>query len=533
MAYYVLFLSLILIIANGWHVLSEWIINKPNELFTGIAHYYADYFLYVSHIAQGAHGQILFANHLYTDEPLPPTWIYWFYVLLGKLGTVFNPFLLYNASIVILSCLALFLLWQIIKNIYPKNAVPAFMAFLFVTTSSNFPQLKDAYSLPTRLISDFWFSPTKALNRLGGVPHQIFQTIVLLIIMILFSHYIKTKKNTPQSTYYLSFAILAFLSGSGSPMQMLLLTGSIVITTLYFRHKHALLVVSIAIPALIGALLTTKEFALQPILVIAKAWENAQNLSLSPYQFFVALGPIGILIPFGIRPFIRSLTPLKSVILWYGSLSILAFFSPIPTLLHTSPARWISPASFILLPLLAAEGFQYSSRVLNTYQSKIKIIAIVPMLFLVTYLTLTILSFRVQIQQRMEPLTSDIWLKFLNHVPMPYIEGLQVIQQNPVTGVVLTDPKMPLDVIVPIVTDKQSFTGQSIHTLYPEAKNALRQKFFAGKMSNEEMRQFFWDHAITYIIASSQNTLISHFPTLNKTFENSVITIYTVVRPAY
>ncbi len=536
MAYYVLFLSLLLIIANAWHVLSEWITNKPNELFTGIAHYYADYFLYISQIAQGAHGQFLFSNHLYTDEPLAPTWIYWFYVLLGKLSFLTNPFILYNVSLVILSGIVLFLLWKIIDAIYPKKSMAALVAFLFVATSSNFPRVIDVFSIPTQLLSDFWFSPTKALNRLGGVPHQIFQTILLLIIILLFSQYIKTKKDNPQSTNYLSFviyhlpfAILAFLSGSGSPMQMLLLTGSIVITTLYFRHKHALLVFSIAIPALIGALLTTREFALQPILVIAKAWEDAQQLSLTPWQFFVALGPIGVLIPLGIAPFIRSLTPLKRVILFYGSFSIVAFFSPIPTLLHTSPTRWISPTSFILLPLLAAEGFQYISTVLHKFRSKIMIIAIVPTMLLITYLILTIVSLRVQIQQRSEPLTSDIWLKFLNHIPMPYVEGLQVIQQNPVNGVVLTDPQTPLDVIVPIFTDKRSFTGQSIHTLYPETKNALRQKFFSGKMSDVEVRQFFSDHAITYIIASSQNTIVPHYKTLKKTFENSIITIYVAL----
>lgn len=334
MPYLATILSIVLIAANSWHVITQWFINKPHEVFTGIAHYYADYFLYIS--------QIVKAGHMYTNENITPTWIYWFYNTLGLLRG--NPFALYNASLVILSGIVLLLIWKICTKIFPKNTL---MAFLFVTTASNFPNFSSG------LLGDFWFSPTPALNRLGGVPHQIFQTILLFSIVIIF-----TQRNFKFRLIFL--AVLSFLSGSGSPMQMFLLFIAMALYTIISTKKYTDLL--IAIPALLGALLTTHEFSTQPILVLAKAWEDAQRLAVSPWQYSMALGPISVLIPFGIRSYIRSLTPLKSIILFYGTLSLLAFFSPLPSLLHTSATRWISPASFLLLPLLAAEGFQRISK---------------------------------------------------------------------------------------------------------------------------------------------------------------------------
>ena len=64
MPYLATILSIVLIAANSWHVITQWFINKPHEVFTGIAHYYADYFLYIS--------QIVKAGHMYTNENITP-----------------------------------------------------------------------------------------------------------------------------------------------------------------------------------------------------------------------------------------------------------------------------------------------------------------------------------------------------------------------------------------------------------------------------------------------------------------------------
>lgn len=433
-----LILSALLLLANSWHVLRQWLINPPGTVFTGIAHYYADYFLYV--------GQIAHPGHLFTNENLAPTWIYWLYNGLGFFGG--NPFVLYNASIIILSGILLWLLWKI---------APQTIAFLFLATASNVSGF-----------GDFWFSPTPALNRLGGVPHQIFQTILLLSVVLLFS-----KRNPKKLDIgYWILSIVAFLAATASPIQMLLLSIAICIT------KPRM--IFYLIPAAVGALLINAEFTRQPILAAAKIWEDSQKVSVNPLQFLLALGPIAVLVPFGIKTYIKNISPIRKIIGFYGALSLLIFFSPIPGLLHTSPVRWISPASYMLFPLLAAEGIM-------VFQSK----RLLFFLLIVAYSMFTVPSIIAQINARSGAPDA------LNHVPIDVVNHIQAIRKG---GVVLVDPSLPYDVLIPVFTGLKTFTGHPIHTLYPAEKEALRQKFFKGEMTESEKMQFLADHNIGFIL---------------------------------
>lgn len=114
---------------NSWHVISQAWINPPNHFFIGIAHYFADYFLYISQIAQGAHGWSLFARHQFTNEPMPPTWIYWFNVMLGKFHI--NPFLTYDLAIIIESIIVLTLIWYMLR-LALTNRTTQYIAFILL-----------------------------------------------------------------------------------------------------------------------------------------------------------------------------------------------------------------------------------------------------------------------------------------------------------------------------------------------------------------------------------------------------------------
>ena len=218
-------ITTLVVLANSWHVLAAWFMQPEGTYFTGIAHYFADYFLYTSLMAQK--GWIV-THHLFTNESLAPTWIYWLYTMLGKFG---NPFLIYNVSVVVFSILLLFLWWKMIKLIFPKQLVLQYIAFLFVATGSGFAG------------SEFWFSPLPALNRLGGVPHQIFQTILLLSVILLFTYESATGKKLslvdkaklwsgkPYGYIAILMAGVSFLAATANPIQMLLLSIAITITS--------------------------------------------------------------------------------------------------------------------------------------------------------------------------------------------------------------------------------------------------------------------------------------------------------------
>src|SRR3989344_2457079 len=94
---FVFIISLLLAILNQLHVIIQWFTRPAGTYFTGIAHYFADYFLYTDIMAQGAGGTLWTAAH-FTNEPMAKTWIYWFNALLGFLGSRvgFTPFGSYN-----------------------------------------------------------------------------------------------------------------------------------------------------------------------------------------------------------------------------------------------------------------------------------------------------------------------------------------------------------------------------------------------------------------------------------------------------
>ncbi len=121
-------------------------------------------------------------------------------------------------------------------------------------------------------------------------------------------------------------------------------------------------------------------------------------------------------------------------------------------------------------------------------------------LFFILYSLLTVPSLAAQINARAN--TSE-----LNYVPMTVIEVLTSLKNSARSGVVLTDPALPYDVLVPTFTGLPSFTGHPIHTLYPSVKESLRQRFFTGAMTEDEKNKFLKDHRIRSIITKENGSI--------------------------
>ena len=457
---FVFIISLLLAILNQLHVIIQWFTRPAGTYFTGIAHYFADYFLYTDIMAQGAGGTLWTAAH-FTNEPVARTWIYWFNALLGFLGNRvgFTPFGSYNVSLFFLG-FGLCLLWYYLtKLLYPTNRFLRLTAWLMILTASSF-------AWNGSLLGQFWFSPAPAFNRLGGVPHQVFQTIVFLLLAISFSR---------KSLFMIPLAILA---STANPIHMAIFLCTAARAT---TRKNLVPFSILVLLGVAGAWVTNRAFEL-PVLAASKAWENAQYVSVSLWQFILSVGPIALLLPFGVKPFLKEKTPLRILLFSFSLLSILLFFSPIPKLLGTTSVRWLSPAGYGVLGILAAEGLYKIS----------KSLAPLYFVFFILYSVFTIPSLVTQIQARTNSSP-------LNHVPLTVVDALTALKKSNRGGVVLTDPALPYDVLVPTFTGLPSFTGHPIHTLYPGVKESLRQRFFSGAMTEEEKKQFLSDHNITVI----------------------------------
>jgi len=326
--------------------------------------------------------------------------------------------------------------------------------------------------------------------------------------------------------------LLSFISATASPIQMLLVVAAASTTLLLvvmgkgrLTGSHIISFIVLAAPALAGAYLTNTEFARQQILVVAKSWENSQHISVTLWRFILAVGPIAICIPFGVKPFVQKMQPLTTLLGIFSLLSIVLFFSPIPRLLGTAPVRWLSPASYGALPILAAIGFEEIARLIKR-SVRIPLPNIFSLL-LVIYLLISIPSLTAQIQARVSPLRNDRVIASLNHIPTPLTDAFVVIQNGDREGVVMTDPTLPYDTVIPIFTGKRTFTGQPVHTLYPQVKEQLRTRFFSGTMSEPEAKQFITDHNIDYILASlGASRSLPPYTFMSDAFHNEAVSVY-------
>lgn len=530
-------------IANSIHVILEWRKNKPDQVFHAIAHSYPDYFIYLSHIAQGAIGKLFFTNHQFTNEILAPTSMYWFYSVLGFVGNIFRisvPWI-YNLSLLFLSAVVMLFWYFFSRLLYPTNRISQLLTFLVIVSASPFINIE---KLLGRGLVEFpqylWFSPTLSFNRLGGVPHQILQTILLLMVLFGFSKIAAIKRYSPKNiSFLLLLMTLSFITTYAHPLQMALLLVSLGSSTIFTMWKEKIIDIKRLIPVVLcglislpAAILINSEFT-TPIYSVAKQWEMLQY---SPTGFFFwvsAIGPIVIFIPFGIWPFIKKKDPLRLTYLIYGVLSFALYNSPIPKIMGLVPQRFLHPASYALLPILAALGFITILHELSKMSKRRKIFRFLSagffILAIVFYLTCTIPADIAQITLRInDPNLST----FLNHTPIDIIKGLQTIQMmkpNIKQPVILAEGLLGIDLLIPLYTGHKSFLGQSTHTLYPDIKEALRTKFFSFAMTDEEAKQFVKNHRIEFVISSPTNEkLETLYPFLTKTFSNNSLTIYTV-----
>ncbi len=536
-------ISICVVVLNFWHILTQWIQNPNGRTFTWIAHYYADFFLYVSQIAQGMRGNWITSSAMYTNEYIPDTWVYWPNVLIGKIGSIlpFSPFELYSFALFVFVVLLLVLLYIIMKELFPKQPYSSLLAFFFFASASNFSDIPKL--LTTGKFSqlfEMWFSPTPALNRFGGVPHQTLQTILLLLTIYIFSRLVTGKHSrTASFGIPLAFALICFVTATITPIQMLLVCAAIVGTLIIKKPAiHAYISIGIGLlSAAAGAFVVNHAFDASALYTAAKMWEASQQVRATPIDLFVAMGPIIFFLPFGIRTFLSQMTPTRLVFLLYGISSFTLFATPLPHALGTSPTRWIHPASFVLFYAIAAEGFFSLSAILSNIFRTIKntslqrVHAHIPYILLLLYLFNTIPALIAQVYVRSSQETASILFSTVNHVPTSAISMFKTLASLPDTGVVLTDPTLPYDAMVPIRSGKRSFTGHPVHTLFPQVKEQLRQQFFMGAMDETTARQFLKDHAIGYIMASTQATkTLPSYPFMKSSHYNEDITLYEITR---
>lgn len=501
------FVTILLTLANSSNFLAGVLGTKLGEVYLGTTHYYEDYFLYLNQFFQGAHGGWLTLNR-YTTESTPASILFWPNVLLGKLGGLFglSPEISYNLSVMLLTFTVLIVLSSLMRHVFPKDKTKALIGFILAALSTSLINHIWVNGKPMWYPFQLWKTPNFALDRLGGVPHQLVQTLLFLLAMHAWFFYRSKKISTP-----LVAGVLLLLLTTLNPVMSAIFLGTLWITQIIIRPKQAtswmtLLVTSVGVGA--TAWYYNGLSSLQPH-VQSKLWEAGQQIATTPLFMLLSIGPISVLGIIGAIAIIKRARPVElfSIILLVACYAL--YFSPIPKLIGISNSRVLYPAMYAAWGILGVLGVEFLATQLHKYSSSIKISLLT--------VSLSILFLIVSFPTLTWELEQKLFVKPEERIPLLYLttDVYQAFTYLRTTGslddVVLGNPVSHMDALLPALTGHTGYTGHPFATINNEQKKAGAMKFFQLKMTAIEAKEWLKKNNIRFILFTKFDGDIKRF----------------------
>ncbi|MDP1722102.1 MAG: hypothetical protein Q8L37_02740 [Candidatus Gottesmanbacteria bacterium] len=504
------FVALILTLANSANFLSGVMATRAGEVYLGTTHYYEDYFLYLNQFFQGAHGGWLTFNR-YTSEPTPASILFWPNILLGKLGGLFglSPEISYNLSVMLLSFSVLITLFSLMAHTFLKDKTKAFIGFLLVALSTSLINHIWVGGKPMWYPFQLWKTPNFALDRLGGVPHQLVQTLLFLLAM--HAWFFFRPKRYPAMLVLLVPLVLLVLLSSLNPVMSAIFLGTLWMTQMIIRPKQAaswmtLLVISVGVGA--TAWYYNGVSSLEPH-IQSKLWEAGQQITTTPLFMLLSIGPISLLGVIGAIATIKRARPIEIFSIILLSVSYMLYFSPIPKLIGISNSRVLFPAMYAAWGILGVLGIEFLASQLHKYISSIKISSLTICLSTI-FLLISLPTLKWELGQKLvvKPeertpllyLTNDVFKAFA------YLKT-----QGSFDDVVLGNPASHMDALLPAITGHTGYTGHPFATIHNENKKSDVMKFFQLKMTTNEAKQWLNNRKIHYILFTKFDGDIKRF----------------------
>lgn len=472
---------------NCWPLLIGYQHTPQGFTFLGTVHHPGDYFYYLSQFTQGAYRTITTVD-LYTGESLPPTFVGWSNVLLGKLFFFLHmpPVAAYHISVGLLTVLVFAAAYQLCRVFFASKAYAVFSLYLFMLFHA-FPLLRDG--LPS--YGDYWNNFAVPRVRIGAVPHQLI--IAIASFFLVRTALLWMQSNTSKKNLVI-LVVSSIVLGSLQPVLWVLTTGILILSGLVtMKHRytstdtHGLLALSTgAIPVLYLSIL----FRSLPFSQL-RLWEATQQTLLIPEHFVSATGPLFLVaiisIPFVLRPF--TLQRLFLVLFTITSVGMLV--SPIPSYLSISHIRFMSTLTILLLSVIAAIGIHPFITAKNRIVrfGTALCIAALSLYLLPNHLKTIALSSAFHPSNVFEYIPTKDYDFFHSLASMG--------GQNDIFLVI-----SPYNELFPALSGKRSYNGHHLLTIRASQKDAQASAFFNGAMNESDMRTFLRSNRISWVICT-------------------------------
>ena len=513
----VLGLALFFSSLNLFHVFYYATRIPTNAIFMGISHWYEDYFFYLSLLTQGQMGAFHLTN-LYTTEPVPIGINWSINLALGILArfTSLPVWIVYDGSIFLFSLTYIFLAYWILRRLFPANGLHRVSALLIALASST--------AVP------FFYSYTPALNRLGGIAHHVAQNIMTLTAIYLFAQildHIRDKRLIPiRKLAVLCITLLVLFATSSFyvavDMVVFLLASCIVIVQTRSRRTTKLIVLIFIFLALPLAILsgTQVELLNNPFWQFVRDWE-ANQPAVDFGTFFRSMGPLALLLPIGIGPFLKRGTTLRTIGAIFALGQIALYFSPIPKWFGLPAFRILQPPAYVFFGAIAVSGLGVIASIGKRKRS------LLFGFFVVGFLVLQIPGIVSEVQTRV----SSYYLNSpLNFVDRHTYEGLLYLKKLPRQKNVLAF--QTLETLVPAISGHRVYAGHGTLTIDYATKIGNVAAFYSFAFTQEEARRFLTDNTIGYVLWQKDLNEAANaqrrYGFLIREYENSSLTIFSV-----
>ena len=477
----------------------------PGRTFNLIHNNVQDFYFYQSLMNEGAGGAWLTSNP-YTSEPHPPTVIFSYFVWLGYLSKLLGlsfalTYHLLRITFSLVFFIAVFKLIFFLKTPYPRLAY-----FFFLFAAPVMHKIPDGAKFVT-VPYMYWWTAVDPIRRAAYLPHHMLAGMLLIVTDIMLLSFIKNRK-----PYLIILAILLSLPLAlvHPPSILILLITLPSSGVVYLLQNFKKVTGSFLKPHYQMFLYLLLFWVINIILVFIIAsqgnssliwsklfnWEKGQQFPLIqelPFAF-------GILLPLALLGVLKALSNSKYKDTFLVSWFLFPLLSiPFAPQIGISNVRLIQGVPYLPLSILAVLGIDFfakqyeifADRIRIKFHTRAKITGFFLILFIIfTYPTLS-WSVKSQIQEYW-PIFGNVYLdNRLNNV-FTYINN-----NFPDKTVVLST--FYTGNYLPAFTHTTSFIGHDGYTYNMEDKRKLTDKFFAGQMTTEEVKNLIKNNNITLI----------------------------------
>ena len=508
--------------------------TPKNSVYLAIGHSYLDYLEYTQQIAQGIYGHTAILNQFTTHDTTQTLLGWGQYLLIGYVARFFHasPFFAYWSAVFIFSVIVLSVTFMLIRTIL--NRQPFFYqltAFLFSIFAVPFVTFSGTLGNLTVKPIEFFYSPISIFHRIGGVPHHLTTTICISLCLLLANHILHSAKEMKKKWLYpniVFFILLCFGVLTFAPLQIFILLSTICTITfgyaVWFWVKEKkpdrsvpffvflILIIVTLIPA---ALYIQKIHGSQELFLRAVIWERTQQYHATLFELLGTIGPILLFVPFGIRAYFTSVTPLKLLLITYVGFSYFYFSTDCAYFFGTFNQRFLTPLSYTFFSITAVLGIQNVTRF---FPHKRLLSTGIITLYILYFLTITIIILR-----------SFGGSNELGYMPNDFFTAVRVLNSKNDRKAVLTSSYNNLGILVPSIVDRNVYLGRIIFTPDYTSKQNISDQFYVGNMNPDDAYRFLKENNIGYILVSSMEPYpkenILKYPFITELYQNSFLTI--------